>query len=110
MTNFEFTEETMKFEKLTDKQCDYVFGRLKMLEEMADQIQVQRESYTRLLVLNGKSEDIEFNEAVMEHEKLETMTEAKPPKLDNQRLSSIEEDILTMIPPVVPEENPLVVI
>ena len=102
MTNFEFTEETMKFEKLTDKQCDYVFGRLKMLEEMADQIQVQRESYTRLLVLNGKSEDIEFNEAVMEHEKLETMTEAKPPKR--------EEDILTMIPPVVPEENPLVVI
>tara|TARA_R110002110_G_scaffold79698_5_gene207916 strand:- start:334 stop:621 length:288 start_codon:yes stop_codon:yes gene_type:complete len=95
MTNFEFTEETMKFEKLTDKQCDYVFGRLKMLEEMADQIQVQRESYTRLLVLNGKSEDIEFNEAVMEHEKLETI---------------IEEDILTMIPPVVPEENPLVVI
>tara|TARA_R110000824_G_scaffold81012_1_gene203520 strand:+ start:498 stop:785 length:288 start_codon:yes stop_codon:yes gene_type:complete len=95
MTNFEFTEETMKFEKLTDKQCDYVFGRLKMLEEMADQIQVQRESYTRLLVLNGKSEDIEFNEAVMEHEKLETIK---------------EEDILTMIPPVVPEENPLVVI
>ena len=102
MTNFEFTEETMKFEKLTDKQCDYVFGRLKMLEEMADQIQVQRESYTRLLVLNGKSEDIEFNDAVMEHEKLETITEATPPKR--------KEDILTMIPPVVPEENPLVVI
>ena len=73
MTNFEFTEETMKFEKLTDKQCNYVFGRLKMLEEMADQIQVQRESYTRLLVLNGKSEDSEFNEAVMEHEKLAVM-------------------------------------
>lgn len=75
MTEFEFTPESMKFEKLTNKQCDYVYGRLKMLEEMAQQIEVQRESYTRLLILNGKNSDCEFNEAVMKHEKLETITE-----------------------------------
>ncbi len=75
MTEFEFTPESMKFEKLSDKQCDYVYGRLKMLEEMAQQIEVQRESYTRLLILNGKNSDCEFNESVMEHEKLETIVE-----------------------------------
>ena len=89
MTNFEFTEETMKFEKLTDKQCDYVFGRLKMLEEMADQITVQRESYTRLLLLNGKNEDNEFNDSVMSHEKL---TESEISNLELPCLQTIVEE------------------
>ena len=75
MSEFEFTEETMKFEKLTDKQCNYVYGRLKMLQEFAEQIEVQRESYTRLLLLNGKSDDKEFDDSVMEHERLETIVE-----------------------------------
>jgi len=66
----EFNAENMKFEKLTDKQCDYVYGRLKMLEEMKQQIEVQMECYTRLLLVNGKEEDKEFNDSVMEHEKI----------------------------------------
>lgn len=81
MSEFEFTEETMKFEKLTDKQCNYVYGRLKMLQEMAEQIEVQRESYTRLLLLNGKNDDNEFNDTVMEHERLETIVEESPPSV-----------------------------
>lgn len=83
MSEFEFTEETMKFEKLTDKQCNYVYGRLKMLQEFAEQIEVQRESYTRLLLLNGKSDDKEFDDSVMEHERLETIVEETKDALSN---------------------------
>ena len=72
----ELNEENMKFEKLTQKQADYVYGKLKLLEEYAADIEIKRESYTRLLITNGFTEDGEFKESVLEHEKkLFTITE-----------------------------------
>lgn len=65
----ELNEENMKFEKLTQKQADYVYGKLKLLEEYAADIEIKRETYTRLLITNGFTEDGEFNESVLKHEK-----------------------------------------
>ena len=65
----ELNEENMKFEKLTQKQADYVYGKLKLLEEYAADIEIKRESYTRLLLVNGFKEEEEFNEALLSHEK-----------------------------------------
>ena len=65
----EFTEENMKFEKLSPKQADYVYGKLKLLEELAADIEIKRESYTRLLLVNDRNDDTEFEDSVLTHEK-----------------------------------------
>ena len=49
--------EVLKSEQ--DKALTY--GRLKMLEDLAQHIETMRESYTRLMVVNGVADDAQAN-------------------------------------------------
>ena len=70
MSQFEFNQENLTFDKITDPQADAVYGRLKMLQDLKDHIEVLQESYTRLLVVNDKNSDDEFKHTLLEHELL----------------------------------------
>ena len=78
MTQFQLNQENLTFDKITDPQADAVYGRLKMLQDLKDNIEVLQESYTRLLVVNDKSSDAEFKHTLLEHE-LQPAPEPQPP-------------------------------
>jgi len=57
METFNLNKDTLTFDTITDPQADAVYGRLKMLQDLRDHIEVLQESYTRLLVVNEKDSD-----------------------------------------------------
>ena len=79
MTSFQLNQENLTFDNITDPQADAVYGRLKMLQDLKDHIEVLQESYTRLLVVNDKSSDAEFKHTLLEHELPEPQPPASPP-------------------------------
>ena len=79
MTQFQLNQENLTFDKITDPQADAVYGRLKMLQDLKDHIEVLQESHTRLLVVNDKSSDAEFKHTLLEHELPEPQPPASPP-------------------------------
>ena len=68
MESFELNQENLTFDKITAPQADGVYGRLKMLQDLKDHIEVLQESFTRLLVVNDKSSDAEFTHTLLAHE------------------------------------------
>ena len=51
-----------QFEVLkTEQDKALTYGRLKMLEDLAQHIETMRESYTRLMVVNGVADDAQAN-------------------------------------------------
>jgi hypothetical protein len=79
METFNLNKDTLTFDTITDPQADAVYGRLKMLQDLRDHIEVLQESYTRLLVVNEKDSDEQFNHTLLEHEHPPQSQSRSPP-------------------------------